>query len=63
MDIETCYRLLDNHKITPDKVLQPHAEATYKRAALEDFVLIVQDTNEIDLTRPKQQVNRADPMD
>jgi hypothetical protein len=30
-DIEACYRLMDNEKITPDKVLQPHADATYKR--------------------------------
>jgi hypothetical protein len=28
-DIEACYRLMDNEKITPDKVLQPHADATY----------------------------------
>jgi hypothetical protein len=31
-DIEACYRLMDNEKITTDKVLQTHAEATYKRA-------------------------------
>jgi hypothetical protein len=29
--IEACYRLMDNEKITPDKVIQPHADATYKR--------------------------------
>ena len=62
-DIEACYRLMDNENISPDKVLQPHAEATYKRVALEDFVLIVQDTTEIDLTRPKQQVTGAGPME
>jgi hypothetical protein len=30
-DIEACYRLIDNEKVTPEKVLQPHADATYKR--------------------------------
>ena len=61
-DIEACYRLMDNDKVSPAKILQPHAEATYKRAAQEDFVLIVQDTTEIDLTRPEQQVRGAGPM-
>jgi hypothetical protein len=62
-DIEACYRLMDNGNICPDKILQPHAEATYKRVELEDYVLIVQDTTEIDLTRPKQQVEGAGPME
>lgn len=62
-DIEACYRLMDNEDIKPDKVFQPHAEATYKRVELEDFVLVVQDTTELDLTRPKQQVQGAGPMD
>jgi hypothetical protein len=30
-DIEAGYRLMDHEKITPDKVLQPHADATCKR--------------------------------
>ena len=62
-DIEACYRLMDNAKVVPQKVLQPHVEATYKRVAQEDFVLVVQDTTEIDLTRPKQQVRGAGPME
>lgn len=62
-EIEACYRLMDNEVVTADKVLRPHAEATYKRVELEDFVLIVQDTTELDLTRPKQQVQGAGPMD
>ena len=62
-DIEACYRLMDNESIRPEKVLQPHAEATYKRVEREDFVLIVQDTTEIDLTRPKQQVQGAGAME
>ena len=62
-DIEACYRLMDNDKVVPEKVLQPHVEATYKRVEQEDFVLVVQDTTELDLTRPKQQVKGAGPMD
>jgi hypothetical protein len=62
-DVDACYRLMDNENVTPDKVLQPHVEATYKRIEQEDFVLIVQDTTELDLTRPHQQVQGAGPMD
>ena len=62
-DIEACYRLMGNKNVTPDKVLKPHVEATYKRVEQEDFVLIVQDTTELDLTRPQQQVKGAGPMD
>ena len=62
-DIEACYRLMDNENVKPDKVLQPHVEASYKRIEQEDFVLVVQDTTELDLTRPKQQVHGAGPME
>ena len=61
-DIEACYRLMDNKNVTPDKVLQPHVAATYKRIEQTDFVLVVQDTTELDLTRPQQQVKGAGPM-
>lgn len=62
-DIEPCYRLMSNEKVTPEKIIQPHIEATYKRIENEDYVLIVQDTTETDLTRPQQQVDGAGPMD
>lgn len=62
-DVEACYRLMDNENVSPEKILQPHTEATYKRIEQEDFVLVVQDTSEIDLTRPSQQVEGAGPMD
>lgn len=62
-DIEGCYRLFDNEKVTPAKILQPHIERTYERIRQLDFVLLVQDTTELDLTRPEQQVQGAGPMD
>jgi hypothetical protein len=62
-DSEACYRLMDIQKFTPDKVLQPHADATYKRVVKEDYVLMVQETTAIVLTRPQQQVTGAGPMD
>lgn len=62
-DIEGCYRFFNNKKVTPEKILQPHVEATYQRIDQVDFALLVQDTSEIDLTRPEQQVEGAGPMD
>lgn len=62
-DIEACYRLMGNERVSPEKVLQPHIEATYLRIEQTDFVVIVQDTTELDLTRPQQQIEGAGPMD
>lgn len=62
-DIAGCYRFFNNEKVSPDQILQPHVEATYQRINAVDFVLLVQDTTEIDLTRPEQQVDGAGPMD
>jgi len=62
-DIEACYRFFNNEKVTPKKILQPHIERTYQRIGQIDFVLLVQDTTELDLTRPEQQVQGAGPMD
>lgn len=62
-ELEACYRFCDNEKVTQEKILQPHIQATYKRMQQCDFVVLVQDTTEIDLTRPQQQVQGAGPMD
>lgn len=62
-DIEACYRFFNNEKVTPEKILQPHIQQTYARVRQIEFVLLVQDTTELDLTRPEQQVEGAGPMD
>ena len=58
-----AYRFFDNEKVTYSRVLQPHMEATRQRLANEAVALLVQDTTEIDVTRPEQQVVGAGPMD
>jgi len=60
---EACYRVFDNEAVSPENILQPHIQATRKRIKQFDVALLVQDTTELDLTRPKQQVNGAGPMD
>lgn len=58
-----AYRFFDNDKVTYETVLQPHYFATRQRMANCPVVLLVQDTTELNLTRPQQQVAGAGPMD
>jgi hypothetical protein len=58
-----AYRFFDNDRVTFDKVLQPHIDATRRRIEEQSVVIMVQDTTELDLTRPQQQVAGAGPMD
>src|SRR5262245_4428707 len=57
-----AYRFFDNELVTPEKILQPHFERTRQRMAEQRVVLLVQDTTELDLTRPNQQVEGAGPL-
>lgn len=62
-EMEGAYRFFGNDKVTPEKIREPHVAATHERIAQCDTVLLVQDTTELDLTRPSQQVDGAGPMD
>ena len=55
-EMKAAYRFFDNDKVTFDKVLRPHIARTQERMAEQKVVLLVQDTTEIDLTRPEQEV-------
>lgn len=58
-----AYRLFDNDALNVENILQPHIDATYQRVAEQDVVILAQDTTELDLTRPKEQVEGAGPLD
>jgi hypothetical protein len=62
-EMEAAYRFFDNEDVTPQKILQPHINATLERISQCERVVLVQDTTELDLTRPSQQVQGAGPMD
>ena len=62
-EMEGAYRFFGNDKVSPEKILQPHFNATRERISQADFVLLVQDTSDINLTRPNQQIKGAGPMD
>ena len=51
-EMEAAYRFFDNDKVSPGNIRQPHIEATRERISQADVVLLVQDTTDIDLTRP-----------
>lgn len=58
-DWEAAYRFFDNEKVTPERILQPHRQATLERIRQCDSVVLTQDTTEVNLTRPSQQVKGA----
>lgn len=53
----------DNEKVGFENVLEPHIEATRRRTAEQPVVILAQDTTELDLTRPEQQVAGVGPLD
>ena len=57
--MKAAYRFFDNDKVTFEKVIEPHVARTKERMAAQKVVLLVQDTTEIDLTRPEQEVEGA----
>jgi hypothetical protein len=61
-DIEAGYRMFANPRVTPDKILSGHFANTRERVRKSAVSLLVQDTTEVDLTRPRQQVLGAGPM-
>lgn len=62
-EMEAAYRFFDNPKVTPELITAPHVAATLERVRQTKVALLVQDTTEIDVTRPTQQVAGAGPMD
>jgi hypothetical protein len=62
-EMKAAYRFFDNDRVTFQKVIEPHVAQTKVRMAQQDVVLLVQDTTEIDLTRPEQEVEGAGELD
>jgi Transposase DNA-binding/Transposase Tn5 dimerisation domain len=58
-----AYRFFENKKATFDNILQPHRDATRQRMAAQPVVVLAQDTTEINVTRPAQQIAGAGPLD
>jgi hypothetical protein len=57
-----AYRFFENDRVDDRKVLKPHFDATLKRIREHGVVLVVQDTTEIDVTRPAEKMEGAGPL-
>jgi hypothetical protein len=62
-EMKAAYGFFDNDKVSFDKVIAPHIGRTKERIAQQSVALLVQDTTEIDLTRPDQEVAGAGDLD
>lgn len=62
-EMVAAYRFFDNEKVGYEEVLAPHCESTLERIAAQPLVLLVQDTSELDFTRPHEQVQGAGWLD
>jgi hypothetical protein len=58
-----AYRFFDNDKVTFERVLASHCQRTRERVAAQAVVLLIQDTTELDFTRPQQQMEGAGFLD
>lgn len=47
-DLKGAYRFLDNNRVTPKKILQPHVAETIKRCSHEKLVALIQDSSDLD---------------
>jgi hypothetical protein len=62
-EMAAAYRFFENEKVTFERILSPHIAMTRRRIAAPPIALLVQDTTEIDMTRPQQEVQGAGPLD
>lgn len=49
-DTQAAYRFFNNENVTPERILEPHRQATIGRMREQPVVLIAQDTTELDYT-------------
>jgi hypothetical protein len=61
-EVIAAYRFFDNERVDEHEILQPHQDATLERMAKHDVVLLIQDTTELDVTRPDEQMEGAGPL-
>lgn len=61
--MEATYRFFDNPKVTLERILPSHYKNSVERIKDLKIALLVQDTTELDITRPHDQVEDMGPVD
>ena len=62
-EMAAAYRFFNNDKVTFDRVLESHIERTCERVATQPVALLIQDTTELDFTRPALPMEGAGYLD
>lgn len=62
-EMSGAYRLFNHENAAFASILAAHSDATRRRVARQSVVVVVQDTTEVDVTRPEQQVEGAGSLD
>lgn len=62
-EVQAAYRFWANANVSAEAILAPHIASSRRRIAQYPSVVLVQDTTEIDVTRPAQEVQGAGPLD
>jgi len=62
-ELDRTYEFMGNRKVKFQSIMQAHHDQARKRTAERKQVVLVQDTTEIDLTKPRRQVQGAGPLD
>lgn len=60
--LKALYRMTDNPKVDAGKLFEAHNAASIKRCSEQSLVYLVQDTTEVDLTKPQTEILGAGPM-
>lgn len=61
-EMVAAYRFFDNEKVDFASVLRPHIDSSYNRLGKQPVALLIQDTSELDLTRPHSEVEGTGPL-
>lgn len=61
-EVVAAYRFVNHPRIDPSKILAPHFDASLLRIAEHPVVLLVQDTSELDLSRPNEVMSGSGPL-
>jgi len=60
--LKALYRMTDNPKVDAGTLFESHNDASIKRCSEQPMVYLVQDTTEVDLTKPQTEIAGAGSM-